>query len=314
LNPTITFALNGGLRINCGSIDPNTGKAPCTCALKGSIQLEIGQLTTACLQPLDPNNCEIGQVDCDGDATGLSVKTLADHDIGEDVNAAAPGQFPVPFCGILDPNDANGECETMCDYYCANLPGNYTKFLSGCEAFCRDGALDGEPCEISLNAPGQDCEGPTLEQSGLCVGSASHPVFHHNICGCTCIELGGGPTPKGALYCQIPIVTTQVLPGETCGQDAPFVIQGRQCLPYTTETIVATILDPDLEYDDPPIVQSDIGTRMSCDDIKANNLSGQVMVGNVAAFDGDLGDSPNEVRQACEGAAFGEPFTVYTIP
>jgi hypothetical protein len=314
LDPAITFQLNGGLEVNCGSIDPNTGQAPCVCKLTESIQLEIGQLTTACLQPLDPNNCGPGYVDCDGDATGLSVTTIADHDIGIDVNAAAPGQFPVPFCGIVDPNNANGECEAMCDYYCADLPGNYTRFLSGCEGFCRDGVLDGEPCELSLNAPGQDCEGLTLEQSGFCVGSATHPVFHHNTCGCTCIELGGGPSPEGALYCQIPILTTQVLSGQTCGVHAPFVVQGRQCLPYTTETIVAKILDPNLEYGDPPIVQTDIGFRKSCFDIHTNDLSGMAMGGNVAAFDGDLGDSPTEVRQACVGAAFGDPFAVYTIP
>jgi hypothetical protein len=311
LNPTITFALNGGLRINCGSIDPNTGKAPCTCALKGSIQLEIGQLTTACLQPLDPNNCAIGQVDCDGDATGLSVSVISDHDIGDDV--AGQGGPPFGpfgyFCGLLHPAvDANDECDAMCEYYCANLPGNYTKLLSGCEGFCRGGVLDGERCELSLDAPGQDCEGPTLEQSGFCVGSATHPVFHHETCGCGCIELGGGPSPEGALVCQVPILTTQILPGETCGVHAPFVIQGRQCVPFTTEKITATILDPNLEYGDPPIVQSDVGFRKTCVDLKTNNLSGFVNVGNIPGFDGDLGDSPVEIRPACEDAAFGEPF------
>jgi hypothetical protein len=310
LNPTITFGLNGGLRINCGSIDPNTGKAPCTCALKESIQLEIGQLTTACLTPLDPNGCGIGEVDCDGDATGLSVNVISDHDIGPDVvGQGGPPFGPFGFfCGILDPNNANAECDAMCEVYCANQPGDYTKLLSGCEGFCRGGDLDGEPCELSLGAPGQDCAGPTLERSGFCVGSATHPVFHKETCGCGCIELGGGPSPAGALYCQIPILTTQILPGQTCGVHAPFVIQGRQCLPYTTEKMIATILDPNLEYGDPPIVQSDVGFGNSCEDYKANNLSGFVNVGNIPGFDGDLGDSPVEIRAACEGAAFGEPF------
>jgi hypothetical protein len=317
VNPTLRFGLNGGLDLSCGSIDPNTGKAPCTCALAVPISLPIPPITQACLTPMDPNFCHPGEIDCDG-GSGQNVYMLSDHDIAEDVLGQGDPPFG-PFgyyCGSTnwpdDPNsDANETCAAMCDYYCTNLPGNYTRFLSGCEGYCRGGVNEGEVCQFSLASQGSPhCQGPTADESGFCVGSSRHRAEdkHPNTCNCNCLEVGGPPSPPGALYCQIAIRTVEILPEENCLEAAPDVLQGQQCLPYTTEYISSTILDPDRFYGHMPIIQTDIGNRKSCEDIKANNLSGFVKVSNVPGFDGQLGDSPVEVRAACVGADFGEPF------
>lgn len=318
VNPTLRFPVNGELLLNCGSIDPNTGKAPCTCQLTGPVSLPIPPITQACLTPLDPNYCAPGEVDCDG-GTGLNVYLISDHNIGPDVSGQ--GEPPLgPFtewCGntewpLLKDPLANQRCAAMCELYCASLSeGSYTRFLSGCEGYCRGGVKDGEICQFSLSSQGSPhCQGPTLPESGFCVGSSRHNAEqrHPNVCGCHCLEVGGPPSPAGALYCQVPIRTIEIGVDENClGADAD-VLQGQQCIPYTTESIRAEIRDPDNLFGNPEIVQTDTGTRVSCEDIKANNLYGFVKVGNVPAFDGQLGDSPVEVRQACEGADFGEPF------
>jgi hypothetical protein len=218
---------------------------------------------------------------------------ITDHDVGVVANALDPGTFPVPFCGILDPNNANGECDAMCDLYCANEPGNFTNYLSGCEGFCRGGTVHGQPCTIET-----DCEIPgDLANSGFCVG---RQVNHPNLCTCQCLEVGGSPAPPGGLLCGIGIRTLleTALP---CDELDVNTIQGDQCLPYTTETLTAEQRTLNANFGS-TMTQIESGTRKTCAELQAGNMRSFVQWGITPAFDDPTGLSDNAtmVRQTCK--------------
>jgi hypothetical protein len=110
----------------------------------------------------------------------------------------------------------------------------------------------------------------------------------------------GGASRPGSFNCQIPIRTIQE-DDAPCGVGAVQIVQGDQCLPFTTETNQATILNVGLKGNpNLNIVQSATGSPKTCDQLRAGDLRSLTMIGNVPAFDGGPGDNGTMEMQKCE--------------
>ena len=306
----LNFALIGGSSFVVGEVDPDTGIASMECGLTEPIGLVIPSLLVACLTEV--GGCDPGIVDCNG-GTALDLSTVHHHSVDEllldpndPLNAAWVAADPNfvgtdcrgvdPACFVIeDPScTANETCAAMCDVYCASLSGNYTRSDSGCEGFCRGGTTDRELCTLDT-----ECQQGGINNSGDCIGG--NPVAHQGSCTCDCLEIGSaGPSPAGSFWCQVGLQTvTEALTGTLCdGQDIITII-GQQCVVRTSETITNTVLYAE---DDPglSINQFDQGSRISCNDLLAGNMSGMAQAGNQTSYDGDLGDSATRTVQVCQ--------------
>ena len=126
-------------------------------------------------------------------------------------------------------------------------------------------------------------------------------MSHAGSCTCDCLEVGsGGPSGAGAFWCQVGLNTvTEALTGEFCDGNDIISIIPAQCVVRTTESVTNTVLYAD---DDAGLTinQFDQGSRISCEDLVAGNMSGMAQAGNQTSFDGDLGDSATRTVQVCE--------------
>jgi hypothetical protein len=302
--PINDITLNGSFEMTCGPIDAATGTGTCTCRLLENILILIPSITAACLIP-GTHDCGSGSIDCQG-GTPLDVDIISDHDIGEFVLALDPNNpFQVESCGLNLIGTAEGpaECAAACDGYCASLGENYTQLESGCEGYCRGGIHDGETCDYPADCNGPGHPGNTSED-GFCVGTSvpSSGLPHYNTCNCSCVDMNaGGASRPGSFNCQIPIRTIQEDDAPCGAGEDVQIVQGNQCLPFTTEKNVATILNVGLDPNaNPDIVQSATGSPKTCTELRAGDLRSLTMIGNVPAFDGGPGDNGTMEIQKCE--------------
>jgi cysteine-rich repeat protein len=281
-SPFLTIGLAVGIELDCGAIDPATGRAPCTCELRTAEPVDIPGIGVACMGRL--GGCGSGEIDCDG-GSPFDLALVHDHDIGPDVVDGDPNGFPLPFCGFLDSATAKAECEAMCDVYCADLAGEFIPLASGCEGFCRAGSREGLPCEFNVDCVGSDCVG-------------GEGVPHANLCGCQCIEAAGNPSRPGALRCEIGLFVL-VESAEPCDALDVTLTVANQCVPFTTESFTNLILNSNATPN--PIGPDPArGEPVNCAELRAGALSGLKIVGNSTNFDSQLGDLSIPIGQSCE--------------
>lgn len=159
----LILPLEGEVTFDCGTVDPATQTAACSCGIDTIDPVEVNGLGWACISSAP--GCAPGMIDCDG-GTPLDQEINARHNIGTCIN--------------------NGDCASQCHAFC----GSANVYESGCEGFCRGGANDGLACTGDLHCNGGTCNGPDR-------------VFNGRICECQCLTVGGNPSRPGGLRCNL---------------------------------------------------------------------------------------------------------------
>jgi hypothetical protein len=282
-SPLLTLPLSGHVEIACGTVDPNTGKAPCSCEIIELDGVFVSGIGAVCLGS-DAEACALGEMDCDG-GNALDTEMIHDHNVGAAAKELDPNQFPLEFCGFVDPNNGNGECEAMCNVYCADLPGSFAYFNSGCEGFCVEGPRDGLPCTFDLDCPDGSCPG-------------SDPVAHRNKCNCNCVEIGGIPSRPGTLQCNVRagLVIEQELP---CDGNDVSITTVQLCVPFTTETTTGEVLQANLGTGTIGPLNS-LGTPASCTALAAGVTTEIEVVATMSFIDTKVGDLMVQFRLGCQ--------------
>ena len=229
---------------------------------------------------------------------------LSEHDAGSSAFANDPNNFFVSTCGDIEPNDPHGECEDICDWYCANDPnlpaGNFTRYASGCEGYCLGGDFDGDECEFQDECcPGGPCTGGNANVSGLCVGTGGASVKHANTCNCSCIEIAGAPAPAGGMLCYSGIRTV-VEANVPCDGTDITMVQGDQCLVLTSESLTVRQQNLDALGGGGFLTQSATGTRATCGELAVGDTTSLKTVGVVPSYDGAAGDASTLTIQTCK--------------
>lgn len=199
-------ALGGTVELDCGAIDPASGRGVCTCRVVELDPVEVTGIGWACLRPAA--GCPAGTIDCDGGAA-LDLMTTAHHTLGA--------------C------DGNASCAAACASACAAAGAEM--LTSGCEGFCAGGANDGAACAGDLLCP-----------HGICTGPDFGP--HGNVCQCQCLARGGAPAPGAGLACNlgVDVAVESALP---CGDGDVVLEIGPRCVAFTTGATDTVIRDAD---------------------------------------------------------------------
>ena len=202
----------------------------------------------ACVSPVA--GCAAGSIACSG-GPSRDAAIAADHDVG-----ACSG---------------HADCAAQCAAHCAAAGAGV--WDSGCEGFCDGGGSDGAACTADAECPGGRCNGVP--------GGA-----HGNVCQCQCLDLEGAPSTPGGLRCDLGarIRIEAALP---CDGADVVVDTGERCLPLTTETAQATLVDRDHVAGEMLPSGSDVlgGVPLSCDALRADGSAGLVLVSAANAFD-----------------------------
>jgi cysteine-rich repeat protein len=282
-SPQFTLPLTGDVEIDCGAVDPNTGKAPCDCELGLIEGVDIPGIGAACIVS-GFELCPPGEIDCDG-GNALDTEEIHDHDVAPAANVLDPNQFPLELCGINNP-DGNAECEAMCEVYCASLEGSFAYFNSGCEGFCVEGPRDGLPCEFDGDCPDGSCPG-------------GDPVSHRYTCNCSCVEIAGIPSRPGALHCNIRagLNIEGTLP---CDGNDVLITTIQPCVPFTTERTTSTVLQAGSQASKKIGPLSASGTPTTCEALAADVSSGLDVVAAIGFIDTGLGDLVVQFRALCQ--------------
>jgi hypothetical protein len=256
--------LAGSVTMDCGTVDPATGTAACSCALGAVDPVEIAGGRWVCVSPVA--GCPAGTLACDG-GPSLDALIAADHDIGA--------------C------TSNTDCATQCGAQCAAAGSSV--WHSGCEGFCAGGTADGTECSSGADCPGGSC-------NGMIAGA------HGNVCQCQCLDLAGEPSRPGGLRCHLGarIRIENDLP---CDGADVVVDTGDRCLPLTTEGSQATLVDRDLEPGEtlPPGIDLFSGLPVACETLRESGPAGMLLFSTGNTFDVPLaGDSYLVFGLACD--------------
>jgi hypothetical protein len=270
----------GEVRFEFGVPNPVTGVGEVKCRGNWSAPVIIPGVGVACPYYGEYGSpyCTGGKFDCDG-GTPLDFIGETDHLVG------AP-------CGLFDdPNDPDpanhtgpAECEATCLAHCADK--GMEIYNSGCEGYCRGGALAGSYCSYDVDCLYKSGDVTDWDNSGECVGA--DPVAHANYCNCMCTKWGGAPSRPGAISCHMPVQTT-VEYDEPCDK-MDVSLYTIQCVSRTTETNDNIILDSDGIPGAFVRAPTLVGLPKSCSDYASGNATGLLMrVGNWT-LDGSIGD------------------------
>ena len=288
-NPTgieIPFLLEGEGAVECDVVDPDTGIAACRCSTGDLVGQDVSVLGALCFRARPDLECDDGIVDCDGGAP-MDQELVLNHNIGPVVNNLDPQQFPVQFCGLLDPNRAHEECSDMCDLYCPTLGASFIQTSSNCEGFCVGGPLDGISCTLHSDC----CVGQCTLDDGACSGG-SLVVPHRNVCHCNCLAQGiGAPGRPGALRCEAAL-QAWIESDLPCDQlDISIILLGG-CVPLTTESSIGRGLNSGNQTGvsfDAVALMGEPGGR-TCVDLAQSVTSGGRTVGHTGTYDSTIGD------------------------
>jgi hypothetical protein len=256
----VQIPLSGSLDIACGTPDPVTGKAVCSCDIQSIDPIQIPSIGWLCVNA-PPPGCPAGEIDCNG-GNGLDTDLMTDHNISA--------------C------TSNADCESACQTYCVSKGKTFSG--SGCEGFCEGGSADGSACTASSGCPG-----------GFCVGGGSP---HGNTCQCSCLDLGGNPSRPGGLLCNAgtDLVLEPELP---CGDGDETAVIGQSCSPLTTETATNVIMTANntLKQIDPNAV---VGNPFDCGNLAASITTGATLVGSRNWLHSGLGDLAFSLAYTCQ--------------
>jgi hypothetical protein len=240
--------LAGRIDIECGSVDADTGSAPCRCELDDLEPVEVPSVGWTCLSAVP--GCASGRASCTG-ATSLDFVLSADHDVG-----ACTG---------------NAGCAEACEAVCGASGAEV--WDSGCEGFCEGGTGDGASCTSDASCGGGRCNG--------IAGGA-----HGNVCQCQCIDLEGAPSEPGGLRCEIG-TRIRIEASLPCDGADVLLDLGDRCLPITTESAQARLVDRDHVPGRMLPSGTDLtqGTPVSCEALASQGAAGTVFVSAANAFD-----------------------------
>jgi cysteine-rich repeat protein len=261
--PLAPIPPGGAMDIDCGVVDPNTGKAVCDCTLQFLDPLELIGIGFICFTP--GAGCPSGEIDCDG-GNPLDVTMDSDHNIG-----ACTG---------------NPDCAAQCTAHCSGMGA--TLFFSGCGGFCLGGTNNGLPCTDDSQCPGGSCPG----KDGL---------PHGNECQCDCKDVGGVASGVGALQCNLP-ANINVEIAAPCGDGDVLIAVGTRCIPLTTEAMTSQMHNvnnnPGKDF---PIPATQLtGNRIDCLTLSSSVTTGITLVGSVNFFDSTIGDLTTSEVLSCQ--------------
>jgi cysteine-rich repeat protein len=260
----MTSPVSASLVLSCGSVDPATGKAPCSCELGDLEPIVTPYLGVACPSP--HSGCQEGAIDCNG-GERIDLDIIRNHDVGS--------------CSSATPNET---CRTKCVAYCQNLSGAYEHHESACEGYCQDGQNDGQTCNYDGDCPGGEC-------------ASSQGVPHRNQCNCECVEVRGTQTPPGGIQCEAGITWTIESHLPCDGMD---VLSARNvCIPLTTEFATSRIEKADMFTGTVISTPTRQGNRRTCEDLSVEVMSGLRLEGSFGLFDTHQGDYEVPVSLAC---------------
>lgn len=262
---TDLFGLAGEIAVDCGAIDPATGRADCICEIVDLPPVPIvPNIGVACLRPA--TGCATGSVTCDGGGA-YDTHVVSDHDAGT--------------C------TGNASCAASCATQCA-ASGAVVR-TSGCEGFCRGGTSADAACTNDAGCPG-----------GTCIGLDDG--VHGGRCQCECATSGGDPAAPGALRCDLG-VAIDVERAAPCGDGDLLFAVGPQCVPFTSEVATGRVVDANAVADAalPPDGPNDrLGLRRTCAEL-ATGTSGLALVSAANVLDVPLaGDIALSFVLACE--------------
>jgi hypothetical protein len=258
------FTLSGALDIACGEVEPSTGRAPCTCGVGQIAPFAIPGIGVACVGPAA--GCPTGEISCNGGALYNSAITST-HNIGTCVG--------------------NVECAAACATNCSGAGA--LVFDSACEGFCRGGGSTGAACSNDVGCPGGTCNG-------------LDGTTHGNLCQCQCLDVSGDPSLPGGLRCSVGVDIAVEAAAPCDGVDVLFRV-GDRCVPFTTETAQATIVDANNIPGEqlPPGLDINAGAPLACAQLAANGPSGMIIVSSVGIFDVQMaGDIALQFVLGCE--------------
>ncbi len=269
---TIEASVTGGIDLSCGVIDPNTGRAPCSCTIQSLSPFELPTIGFICLSP--GGSCPAGEIDCDG-GNDLAWETVADHNIGNCTD--------------------NADCNDQCDTYCSNLGGGYVAKADqndACEGFCSGGDNADDACTADADClPGGACSGqdPPL---------GPHDPNNPNICGCQCIRMPAGASSAGDLKCQLPTGINVETAVPCDGTDISISV-GTVCIPLSTQASDNVLLNAnDGTGSISPATLT--GTGGNCLDLETSITAGIALVGQVDFFDTTIGDVKSQTNFICQ--------------
>jgi hypothetical protein len=177
--PFPPFAAAGALDVQCGELNPKTGKAECTCDIIEFEPLQISGVGFVCITPF--SGCAVGSVDCSGaEGSGAGAAPLCGGDCNEDglvdisevVTSAnvALEIDGVDACPAVD-TDVSGQAEIN------EVVGAVGNLIEGCPT----------------GVPGIDVDLVSQRAIGVCTGNEDCDEQ----CQAYCAEDGKVPTASG---------------------------------------------------------------------------------------------------------------------
>ncbi len=264
----LTFALDGSLIINAGSVDTASGEASSSCEIGTLAPVNIPSIGFVCItQALEP--CAPAKIDCDG-GSPLDIEVRSDGNVGTCTGDAA--------------------CETLCDTHCDSIGA--VQQSSGCTGYCSEGT--GLAC---LNDA--EC---LASNSGACNGP--DPVGNNfDICQCQCVNGAvGAPARPGDFQCNLGSVLVVENQPPCDGTDIRINV-GTTCVALTTGTATTLITDANFQpgttvpkSGEPAGGQ---GTPVTCANYEAGDLTGLKIRGAVNFFGSALGDIASTLAVDC---------------
>lgn len=292
--PLVSRRVSGGIiDTTCGANGTN-----CLSKLQYFDGVEIPGIGFICIviPTEDQLTCPAGRFDCEGSDAGLDYDLLQVHTIRDPTN-------PGLQC------TGNEDCRQDCVEFCAAKGRVMSDF--GCTGFCKSGVNKDLPCRC--DSPTGECTGANCAPDGSCNGKDirdADPV-PNNVCGCQCIDEGGAPSRPGAVNFQVPaqiIVET----GPPCGTGPKLLTLAPQCIPLTTETSTGVLTNANNNFNCaggepgpgctqiPPEGRLTLtGAPVTCENLRAGNVTGMNIVGNISFFDSTIGDLETQLNWKC---------------
>jgi len=248
--------------MNCGGVRPGTGEADCTVSAADIDDINVPGVGYVCVNFVS-GLCSPGKIDCDGGAA-LDVDLLQDHNIGSCAN--------------------NEACMPDCEAHCGTIDRSF--FDSGCTGYCEGGSRDGQSCTTDEGCP-----------DGSCVGKDD--LEDPNICQCQCVVIGGNPGRIGSMLLNVGAQLNIEANAPCDGADVTITLPPL-CIPLTTEEAKGLLIkadnDPAVEIG--PFAKK--GQPVTCDDYKAQRVTGLNIVAQISFFDSKIGDLEAEIDWTCQ--------------
>ncbi len=262
LPATINLFPLGEIGVSC--TDDGTDLS-CTCEVQTFDPVNIIGLGDVCIEPFTP--CPARVADCDGN-DGIDVNVVANRNVGQCTSPA--------------------NCASVCDAHCDGLGAGYFRQSSTCEDFCLGGSNDGNSCSVDANCPGGSCGGPEGGVDGT-------------ICECVCAEPGVGTGTTGGLSCSLGVAITVELDEDgVCGNVPPTITLAPLCGELTSGVSIGR-MDNAANMSGLVLGPTTLtGAPSSCEDVRAETVSGAAMVGHLGFFGSSVGDILSEIKFVCE--------------